>query len=113
MTVCKNGFCQLKKHLTLPHVLVRLNAINKESGANPEQTRYYVRRPAKTIYNFVVFGLYYNKTDKDPQTGAMQNKVYGMASKHSHSINFFARYNKSRNHLTLRDNISHTRNNSM
>ena len=68
--------------------MVRLNAINKESGA-----RYYVRRPAKTIYSFVVFGLYYNKTYKAPQTGAMQNKVYGMASKHSHVINFFARYN--------------------
>lgn len=91
----------------MPHILVRLNAIYRESGANLEQTRYYVRRPAKATYSFVVFGLYYNKTDKVLQTGAMQNNVYGMASKHSHAINFFARYNKSWNHFTLRANITH------
>lgn len=53
-------------------------------------------------------GISYNKVDKDIHTGAMQNKVYGEASKHSHSLNISARYNKRWNKLSTRFNLSHT-----
>lgn len=53
-------------------------------------------------------GFSYNKLDKDIQTGAMQNKVYGEASKHSYSYNISARYNKRWNKVSTRLNLSHT-----
>lgn len=53
-------------------------------------------------------GVSYNKLDKDIQTGAMQNKVYGEASKNSHSYNISARYNKRWNKLSTRLNLSQT-----
>ncbi len=53
-------------------------------------------------------GFSYNKLDKDIQTGAMQNKVYGEASKHSYSYNISARYNKRWNKIATRLNLSHT-----
>lgn len=53
-------------------------------------------------------GFSYNKLDKDIQTGAMQNKVYGEASRHSHSYNVSARYNKKWGRLTTRLTFSHT-----
>ncbi len=53
-------------------------------------------------------GFSYNKVDKDIQTGAMQNKVYGEASKHSHSFNISARYNKRWEKVSTRLNLSHT-----
>jgi outer membrane cobalamin receptor len=53
-------------------------------------------------------GFSYNKLDKDIQTGAMQNKVYGEASKNSHSYNISARYNKRWDRLSTRLNLSHT-----
>lgn len=55
---------------------------------------------------FVSFS--YNKVDKDIQTGAMQNKVYGMAERHSNSYNIAARYNKRWNAFSTRINLSHT-----
>lgn len=53
-------------------------------------------------------GFSYNKFDKEIQTGAMQNKVYGKASKHSHSFNISARYSKKWGKIGTRLNISHT-----
>lgn len=53
-------------------------------------------------------GVSYNKLDKDIQTGAMQNKVYGEASRHSHSFNISARYNKSWGPVATRLTLSHT-----
>ena len=50
----------------------------------------------------------YNKLDKDIQTGAMQNKVYGEASRNSHSFNVSARYAKNWGHVSTRLNLSHT-----
>lgn len=50
----------------------------------------------------------YNKLDKDIQTGAMQNKVYGEATRHSSSYNISVRYNKRWRNVSTRLNISHT-----
>lgn len=55
---------------------------------------------------FVSFS--FNKIHKELQTGAMQNKVYGMAEKNSHSFNIVARYNKRWNAFSTRINLSHT-----
>lgn len=53
-------------------------------------------------------GFSYNKLDKDIQTGAMQNKVYGEANRHSHSYNVSARYNKRWGQVSTRLTLSHT-----
>lgn len=53
-------------------------------------------------------GFSYNQLDKDIQTGAMQNKVYGEASRHSHSFNVVARYNKRWDKVDTRLSLSHT-----
>lgn len=53
-------------------------------------------------------GASFNKLDKDIQTGAMQNKVYGEASRHSHSFNVSARYNKRWDKVATRLTLSHT-----
>lgn len=53
-------------------------------------------------------GVSYNKLDKDIQTGAMQNKVYGEASRNSRSFNVSARYAKNWGHVSTRLNLSHT-----
>ena len=53
-------------------------------------------------------GVSYNKLDKDIQTGAMQNKVYGEASRNSHSFNISARYSKKWGAIATRLNLSHT-----
>lgn len=53
-------------------------------------------------------GFSYNNLDKEIQTGAMQNKVYGEASRHSHSINVSARYNKRWDKVAARLTLSHT-----
>ena len=53
-------------------------------------------------------GISYNKLDKDIQTGAMQNKVYGEALRNSHSFNISARYAKNWGHVSTRLNLSHT-----
>lgn len=53
-------------------------------------------------------GFSYNRLDKDIQTGAMQNKVYGEASRQSHSYNVSARYNKKWGRLTTRLTLSQT-----
>lgn len=50
----------------------------------------------------------YNKLNKDIQTGAMQNKVYGEASRYSHSFNVSARYNKRWDKVSTRLTLSHT-----
>lgn len=50
----------------------------------------------------------YNKIHKEIQTGAMQNKVYGMAERYSSSFNLTARYQKRWNTFSLRANLSHT-----
>lgn len=57
-------------------------------------------------------GISYSKTDKELQTGAMQNKVYGEASRHSHALNLSARYNKQWGSLGTRLSVSHTRDHS-
>lgn len=57
-------------------------------------------------------GVSFNKLDKDIQTGAMQNKVYGEASRHSHSFNVSARYNKRWDNIATRLTLSHTRDHS-
>lgn len=49
-----------------------------------------------------------NKLDKDIQTGAMQNKVYGEASKKSHSYSISAHYNKRWDKFAIRLNLSQT-----
>lgn len=48
------------------------------------------------------------KVDKEIQTGAMQNKVYGDASRNSRSWNISARYAKKWDHINTRLNLSHT-----
>ncbi len=53
-------------------------------------------------------GVSYNKVDKELQTGAMQNKVYGEASRHSQSYNLAARYAKRWGRVGTRLNVSHT-----
>ncbi len=53
-------------------------------------------------------GVSCNKIDKEIQTGAMQNKVYGEASRHSHSLNLSARYTKNWGSVSTRFNLSHT-----
>lgn len=53
-------------------------------------------------------GFSYNKLDKEIQTGAMQNKVYGEASRHSYSYNVSARYNKKWGPVSTRITLSHT-----
>ncbi|MBD5321780.1 MAG: TonB-dependent receptor plug domain-containing protein [Bacteroides sp.] len=46
--------------------------------------------------------------DKEIQTGAMQNKVYGMPTRNSHSWNVSAGYVKRWDKLNTRINLSHT-----
>ena len=46
--------------------------------------------------------------DKEIQTGAMQNKVYGMPTRNSHSWNVSAGYAKRWDKLNTRINLSHT-----
>ncbi len=53
-------------------------------------------------------GASYNKLDKEIQTGAMQNKVYGEATRHSNSWNLAARYLKKWGPVGVRFNLSHT-----
>ncbi|MDD5962467.1 MAG: carboxypeptidase-like regulatory domain-containing protein [bacterium] len=53
-------------------------------------------------------GVSYDKVDKDIQTGAMQNKVYGDASRNSNSFNIYARYAKKWGAVSTRLNFSHT-----
>lgn len=53
-------------------------------------------------------GISYNKLEKEIQTGAMQNKVYGEASRNSHSVNISARYSKKWGRLSTRLDLSHT-----
>lgn len=53
-------------------------------------------------------GVSYNAVDKEIQTGAMQNKVYGKAERHSHSLAFSAIYSKRWGDIASRINISHT-----
>ena len=53
-------------------------------------------------------GVSYHKLDKDIQTGAMQNKVYGEASRNSRSFNVSALYAKNLGHVSTRLNLSHT-----
>jgi len=48
------------------------------------------------------------KVDKEIQTGAMQNKVYGDASRNSRSWNISVRYAKRWSNLNTRLNFSHT-----
>lgn len=50
----------------------------------------------------------YDKVDKDIQTGAMHNKVYGMARRHSWSTYVAGRYAKRFGDVASRLNISHT-----
>ena len=50
----------------------------------------------------------YTKVDKDIQTGAMQNKVYGNAERHGQSYNVALRYAKQWNKVNTRIDISHT-----
>lgn len=50
----------------------------------------------------------YTKIDKEIQTGAMQNKVYGMAERHAHAWFVGARYAKKFGKLGTRLNVSHT-----
>ncbi len=53
-------------------------------------------------------GISYNKLDKELQTGAMQNKVYGEASRHAHSFAISTRYAKRWEHVSIRGLVSHT-----
>lgn len=57
-------------------------------------------------------GISFNRLDKDIQTGAMQNKVYGEATRHSDAINISARYNKRFGAFDTRLSLSHTRDHS-
>ncbi|MDE7069091.1 MAG: TonB-dependent receptor [Alistipes sp.] len=57
--------------------------------------------------NFSV-GISYSKLDKDIQTGAMQNKVYGAASRHARSYGLSASYSKRWGAFAARVNLSHT-----
>lgn len=50
----------------------------------------------------------FSKVNKELQTGAMQNKVYGMAERHSHAWNASARYNKRFEDLYTHIDLSHT-----
>lgn len=50
----------------------------------------------------------YTKINKEIQTGAMQNKVYGMAERHSHAWYVGARYAKAFGKVGTRLNFSHT-----
>lgn len=50
----------------------------------------------------------YSHVDKQLQTGAMQNKVYGDAERHSRSWTLAARYDKRWEHLSTRLSLSHT-----
>ncbi len=54
----------------------------------------------------------YTKIDKEIQTGAMQNKVYGMAERRSHAWYLGARYAKVFGKVGTRLNFSHTWDNS-
>ena len=56
---------------------------------------------------FFVSGSF-SKVNKELQTGAMQNKVYGEAARHSQAWNLSMRYTKQWNKLNTRLNISHT-----
>lgn len=53
-------------------------------------------------------GASYTKLHKELQTGAMQNKVYGLAEKRSNAWNLFGRYNKRFDILYTHLNFSHT-----
>ncbi len=57
-------------------------------------------------------GVSYNKVDKELQTGAIQNKVYGEASRHANSQAVSARYNKRWNRISVRAALSYTWNHS-
>ncbi len=50
----------------------------------------------------------YTKIDKEIQTGAMQNKVYGMAERHAHAWFAGAKYAKTFGKLGTTMNFSHT-----
>lgn len=50
----------------------------------------------------------YTKIDKEIQTGAMQNKVYGMAERRAHAWYVNARYAKIFGRVGTRVNLSHT-----
>ena len=50
----------------------------------------------------------YSMIDKELQTGAMQNKVYGKAERHSSAWNVFARYNKRFGKFNANILLSHT-----
>jgi len=50
----------------------------------------------------------YTKINKEIQTGAMQNKVYGMAERHSHAWYIGARYSQKIGKVSTRINVSHT-----
>lgn len=56
---------------------------------------------------FFVSGSF-NKANKELQTGAMQNKVYGEAERHSHAWNIGVRYAKRWEKLNLTANVTHT-----
>ena len=56
---------------------------------------------------FFVSGSF-SQVNKELQTGAMQNKVYGEAARHSQAWNLSMRYAKRWNHLNTRFNLSHT-----
>ena len=57
--------------------------------------------------NFFLTGSY-SDIDKEIQTGAMQNKVYGEARRKAHAWNIGARYSKRWGKLDTRINLSHT-----
>ncbi len=50
----------------------------------------------------------YTRIDKEVQTGAMQNKVYGMVERHSHAWFVSGRYAKTFGKVSTRVNFSHT-----
>lgn len=54
----------------------------------------------------------YSKVNKDIQTGAMQNKVYGDAERHEQSYNVALRYAKQWSKLRTQLDLSHTWNHS-
>lgn len=57
--------------------------------------------------NFYVTASF-NKVDKDLQTGAMQNKVYGCATRNSRSWSVGARYDKRWGPVAARATLTHT-----
>ena len=57
-------------------------------------------------------GTSYTKIDKEIQTGAMQNKVYGKPERHSNAWNVYSRYAKVFGKFATRLTISHTQDRS-